>query len=79
MIQLDTAACHGCDPVIFLPFPHDHRAIARARAICGRCPIRLDCLALALDTPGAQGIWGGLTQGERAAHRKHQASAVGSA
>jgi WhiB family redox-sensing transcriptional regulator len=72
MIRLDAAACYGCEPELFLPAPKDHRAIEAARQVCARCPIRLDCLALALRTPNAQGIWGGLTQSERAAHRKHQ-------
>jgi WhiB family transcriptional regulator, redox-sensing transcriptional regulator len=72
MIDLEDAACQGSDPELFRPFPHDYRAIGEARAVCGRCPTRLDCLVLALDTPGAQGIWGGLTQPERAGHRRQQ-------
>jgi WhiB family redox-sensing transcriptional regulator len=70
MISLDTAACRNADPELFHPAPMDHQTINAARKVGARCPIRLDCLALALTKPDAQGIWGGLTQTERAAHRK---------
>lgn len=72
MISLDTAACRNADPELFHPAAKDHQAINAARKVCARCPIRLDCLALALTNPDVQGIWGGLTQTERAAHRKRQ-------
>jgi WhiB family transcriptional regulator, redox-sensing transcriptional regulator len=72
MIRLDAAACQSCDPELFHPFPKDRGAIDAARAICAGCAIRLDCLALALSIPDAQGIWGGMTEPERALHRKHQ-------
>jgi len=66
MMRLSDAACRGCDPEMFEPAPKDYAAIDAARQICARCPIRLDCLLVALETPAAQGIWGGLTTGERA-------------
>ena len=67
MIDLDAAACRGCDPEVFHPTPHDATGVAAARAVCAGCPIRLDCLALALATPSTRGIWGGLTERERRA------------
>ena len=66
MIRLSDAACRGCDPGMFEPAPKDYAAIDTARQICAHCPIRLDCLMVALATPDTQGIWGGLTTGERA-------------
>lgn len=33
--------------------------------ICGRCPVRDDCLRWALEMPEPVGIWGGLTARER--------------
>ena len=66
MIRLRDAACRGCAPEMFEPAPRDYAAIDAARQTCTRCPIRLDCLLVALETPDAQGIWGGLTTGERA-------------
>jgi WhiB family redox-sensing transcriptional regulator len=73
MIRLDHAACRNSDPEMFNPSPHDLRGIEAARKMCGRCPIRQDCLELALNTRNAQGIWGGLTQRERTVYRRQQA------
>jgi WhiB family transcriptional regulator, redox-sensing transcriptional regulator len=70
VIRIDIAACRGLDPGLFDPDPMDHSSVAAARQVCAGCPVRIDCLALALATPGTHGIWGGLTQPERAAHRR---------
>jgi WhiB family redox-sensing transcriptional regulator len=72
MKRLDAAACLHADPGLFHPAPRDHRSIAAARHICARCPVRLDCLALALTIPTAQGIWGGLTEAQRAQHHRQR-------
>ena len=37
-----------------------------AKAICGRCVVKHQCLQVALNTREPWGIWGGLTAGERA-------------
>jgi hypothetical protein len=34
-----------------------------AKATCGVCPVRVDCLAAGMDEPA--GVWGGLTARER--------------
>jgi len=68
MHRFDDAACRHLDPHLFDPAPTDHANIAKARRVCASCPVRLDCLALALLAPHVQGIWGGLTEAERAAH-----------
>jgi hypothetical protein len=57
MICLDAAACRTCDPDIFHPPIDDEHAIEAARHVCARCHVRIDCLALALTVPDAQGIW----------------------
>jgi hypothetical protein len=58
MISLDTAACRNADPELGHPAPKDHHATDVTRAVCALCSFRLDCLVLALATPGAQGIGG---------------------
>ncbi|WP_129339743.1 WhiB family transcriptional regulator [Cellulomonas endophytica] len=38
-----------------------------ARSVCERCPVRLQCLADALDNRMDFGVWGGMTERERRA------------
>ena len=38
-----------------------------ARVVCAECPVRLDCLADALDNRMDFGVWGGMTERERRA------------
>lgn len=44
--------------------------IRRAKAVCHECPIRTACLTVALENGEQFGIWGGLTEDERAALSK---------
>ena len=37
----------------------------RARQVCADCPVRLQCLAEALDDRIQYGVWGGMTERER--------------
>ena len=41
--------------------------IAKAKAICERCPVKAECLAYAdaLGKKAGEGVWGGLTAHER--------------
>ena len=39
----------------------------RARSLCAGCPVRLECLAEALDNRIEWGVWGGMTERERRA------------
>lgn len=56
--------------------------IARAKVICTRCEVRVDCLAKALERREAYGVWGGtlLVDGEpvRFAHRRGRPARTGS-
>ena len=70
MISLDNAACRRSDPDLFFPAPKDDRSAQAAKRVCARCPLRLDCLALALEMPDVDGVWGGLTRAERLAHAR---------
>ena len=48
---------------------------ARAKAICQECPVRDPCLEFALDTSQKYGIWGGMSDKERAAVKRRRARA----
>lgn len=60
------AACRGEDLNLF--FTEDKLKVARAKRICGRCPVHEECLAEALraEDGSRYGISGGLTPAERA-------------
>ena len=67
------AACRSADPDLFFPisaFGQALEQVAEAKAICARCPVRRQCLAFALRTRQAHGIWGGMTEEERALIRQ---------
>jgi WhiB family redox-sensing transcriptional regulator len=66
VFSLELGACHDIDPAVLHPDLHAPQAVARARTVCARCDVRLECLAFALRTDHLDGIWGGLTAGERA-------------
>lgn len=58
-----SALCAQTDAALFFPEKGDSAAPRLAKAICRRCPVRIECLADAL--PGEPGIRAGLTQRER--------------
>jgi WhiB family transcriptional regulator, redox-sensing transcriptional regulator len=65
------AACRGPQSSVFFPPSHFERKDekesreARAKAICGSCPVRRPCLDYALRIREPNGIWGGLSEVER--------------
>ena len=67
------AACQHADPDLFFPVSSTGRGgeEARAKLICGRCPVRAECLdyAMSVGTP-LQGIWGGASDADRARLRR---------
>jgi hypothetical protein len=46
---------------------HGKRAAEQhqAKRVCTGCPVKIECLAAALDNGGEDGVWGGMTDGER--------------
>ncbi|MCX5208515.1 WhiB family transcriptional regulator [Kitasatospora sp. NBC_00240] len=66
------AACRAVDTSLFFhPFgergqAHDDRE-EEAKKICQGCPVRTQCLRHALAVREPYGVWGGLSEGERAA------------
>ncbi len=62
------AACQGCDVELFFPVGVTGPAVAQieaAKAVCGNCPVRAECLDFALATNQECGVWGGATEEER--------------
>jgi WhiB family transcriptional regulator, redox-sensing transcriptional regulator len=48
--------CRAEPELFFAEHPRD---LARARELCGRCPVRVACLAGALQRREPWGVWGG--------------------
>jgi WhiB family redox-sensing transcriptional regulator len=75
------ARCREVDPELFHPVGNTGAAIAQAeeaKAVCRRCPVADWCLQHALTHRIDEGIWGGLTAGERRRiHRRKTARAYG--
>lgn len=64
----DRAACRDEDPELFFPVSDvgpGARQTAEAKTVCGRCPVRRECLDFALDNGLDYGIFGGTTERER--------------
>jgi len=65
-------ACRGADENLFF-HPEGERGAARrrraaaAKAICARCPVILECREQSLAVREPYGVWGGLSEDERAA------------
>lgn len=57
------AACLEVDPEIF--FPERGGSSKAARAVCGHCDVRMECLRYALRNREQFGIWGGTSERER--------------
>lgn len=71
----DHALCLRYEPELWFPYsygPKHGDQVARAKAICRRCPVALSCLDAALAVPYAQdyGIAGATTPRERRKLRK---------
>jgi WhiB family transcriptional regulator, redox-sensing transcriptional regulator len=70
-----SGACQDADPDLFFPISSTGRAlnqIARAKAICARCPVIGECLEFAYANASADGIWGGTTAEERQRARRRE-------
>ncbi|MEU7057957.1 WhiB family transcriptional regulator [Streptomyces sp. NPDC046197] len=66
----DRGACRSEDPELFFPLGEhgpSSRQIEQARAVCHRCPVLPECRAWALRHGEYDGVWGGMTAGERRA------------
>lgn len=65
-------ACRKADPALFF-HPEGERGAARrrraeaAKAVCATCPVLQQCLEQSLRVREPYGVWGGLSEDERAA------------
>lgn len=59
----ELALCLGHDPDLW--FPQESDGGANAIRICSACPVRLDCLAWAIEHNERTGIWGGISARKR--------------
>jgi len=74
-----SAACRTADPELFFPVSSVGRAredIAQAKAVCGSCVVRRQCLQFALATHQMYGVWGGTTEEERRIRVREQRERV---
>lgn len=56
--------CNNYDPDIFQPDTVEDEEVAKA--ICRNCPVMLQCQAWALNKREQAGVWGGLSEDDRA-------------
>lgn len=69
-------ADRNVDADTFFP-PPGRRMSAPALLMCNECPVKSDCLQLALTLPWAvEGIWGGTTEGQRRRMRQRRPGRV---
>jgi WhiB family redox-sensing transcriptional regulator len=67
------SACRAEDPEMFFPAARTVTVfvqLARAKAVCARCPVTDDCLRYALATGQQYGVWGGTSEEERKSMRR---------
>lgn len=73
----DLAACAGLPLDPFFGPDGERPTVRRERerralAVCARCPVRARCLEHALALPESYGVWGGVTEAERAERRRRE-------
>ncbi len=67
----DQAACIDyADQVEF--FPARGESTREAKAVCGGCPVRRQCLDYALQWDHLSGVWGGMSERERRQIRRRR-------
>jgi len=59
----DHALCAQSDPDAW--FPEKGGSVEQPKAICRRCPVRVECLEFAIEHNERFGVWGGLSERQR--------------
>lgn len=66
----ERGSCRETDPTLFF-HPQNERGLSRlrrdraAKAVCARCPVRMECADYAIRAREPYGVWGGLTEEDR--------------
>ncbi len=75
----EDAACRAADAAeAFFPGGDRGQTLTMtnaAKAVCGGCAVRIDCLLYAIETKQEYGVWGGATEPERRKLRRKIKSA----
>ena len=72
------AACLDENPELFFPIGNTGPAllqIEEAKAVCRRCEVVETCLEWAMESGLTAGVWGGMSEDERAALKRRNARA----
>jgi len=78
MTWRNRAACLDENPELFFPIGNTGPAllqIEEAKAVCRRCEIVETCLERAMESGQDAGVWGGMSEDERAALKRRNARA----
>ena len=78
MTWRNRAACLDQNPELFFPIGNTGPALVQieaAKAVCRRCEIVETCLAWAIESGQDAGVWGGMSEDERAALKRRNARA----
>ena len=68
------AACREEDPELFFPIGTTGPAllqVEQAKAVCQGCAVIDDCLSWAMESGQDSGVWGGTSEEERFALKRH--------
>lgn len=69
---MERAACHDIGDMFYVDTNDESSLALAAKRVCASCPVRIDCLAYAVDNKERFGIWGGLTATERQRMHKRE-------
>jgi WhiB family redox-sensing transcriptional regulator len=64
-------ACRN-EPVNLFVSDNSDRYPTRLRQMCADCPVRQQCLDMALEDPSLKGLWGGMNEAERRGERRRR-------
>lgn len=79
MTWRNQSACTDEEPELFFPIGNTGLALVQieeGKAVCRRCEVIETCLSWAIQSGQTAGVWGGMSEDERTAHRCREARAI---